>query len=192
MNERSEKLRKMEEKDQIKRAIQGDELALADLLHQNYSFLIRYLLKLTMDPIIAEDLTQDTMLRCVEKIHLYNGQSQFSSWLITIASRLYIDSMRRKKLERTWQLNRYREQRTNRFMQWQMSGVGEQWTDVMEALSSLSYEMRLCVLLKHYYGYSYEEIAEIQDVPVGTVKSRIHHGLKHIRKELDSNEITHG
>lgn len=192
MNERSEKLRKMEEKDQIKRAIQGDELALADLLHQNYSFLIRYLLKLTMDPIIAEDLTQDTMLRCVEKIHLYNGQSQFSSWLITIASRLYIDSMRRKKLERTWQLNRYREQRTNRFMQWQMSGVGEQWTDVMEALSSLSYEMRLCVLLKHYYGYSYEEIAEIQDVPVGTVKSRIHHGLKQIRKELDSNEITHG
>lgn len=192
MNERSEKLRKMEEKDQIKRAIQGDELALADLLHQNYSFLIRYLLKLTMDPIIAEDLTQDTMLRCVEKIHLYNGQSQFSSWLITIASRLYIDSMRRKKLERTWQLNRYREQRTNRFMQWQMSGVGEQWTDVMEALSSLSYEMRLCVLLKHYYGYSYEEIAEIQDVPVGTVKSRIHHGLKQIRKELDSNEIAHG
>lgn len=192
MKERGEKLRKMEEKDQIKRAIQGDELALADLLHQHYSFLIRYLLKLTMDPIVAEDLTQDTMLRCVEKIHLYNGQSKFSSWLITIASRLYIDSMRRKKLERTWQINRYREHRTNRFMQWQMSGVGEQWTDVMEALSLLSHEMRLCVLLKHYYGYSYEEIAEIQDVPVGTVKSRIHHGLKQIRKELDSNEITNG
>jgi RNA polymerase sigma-70 factor, ECF subfamily len=175
----------MEEQDRIKKAIQGDERALAHLLHEHYSFLMKYLLKVTMNPNLAEDLTQETMLKCIEKIHLYNGRSKFSSWLITIATRLYIDGMRRTQTERKW---RKQQEQPLRLMQWQVGQAQEQWADILDAMTSISYEVRLAVLLKHYYGYSYEEIAEFLNVPTGTVKSRIFNGLRHIRKELNENE----
>lgn len=173
-----------EEQENIKRAIKGDERALAHLLHQHYSFLMKYLLKVTMNPILAEDLTQETMLKCIEKIHLYNGKSKFSSWLITIATRLYIDGMRRKQLERKWQ----EQEQPRRLMQWQLEQAQEQWTDILEVLASVSYDVRLPILLKHYYGYSYEEIAQLMSIPMGTVKSRIYNGLAQIRRELNDNE----
>lgn len=175
----------MEEQDLIKKAIQGDEQALAYLLHKHYSFLKKYLLKVTMNPNLAEDLTQETMLKCIEKIHLYNGESKFSSWLITIATRLYIDVMRRTQTERKWQKQ---QEQPLRLLQWQVRQAQEQWVDILEVMGSVSYEVRLSVLLKHYYGYSYEEIAEFLHVPVGTVKSRIHNGLRQIRKELNDIE----
>lgn len=175
----------MEEQDRIQKAIRGDEQALAFLLHEHYSFLMKYLIKVTMNPILAEDLTQETMLKCIEKIHLYNGKSKFSSWLITIATRLYIDGMRRTQTERKW---RKQQEQPLRLMQWQVGQAQEQWADILDAMTSISYEIRLPILLKHYYGYSYEEIAEFLNVPIGTVKSRIFNGLRQIRKEMYENE----
>lgn len=81
----------------IRQAQQGDASALAGLLREHYNFLFKYLIKATMDPSLAEDLVQDTMVRAMEKIGNYNGTSAFSSWLITIATRLYIDRKRRWK-----------------------------------------------------------------------------------------------
>ena len=78
----------MDEKDLIRKAKKGDTLALSKLLQQNYSFLLKYLMKATLHPQIAEDLTQETMMKCIEKIQLYNGESKFSSWLITIGTNL--------------------------------------------------------------------------------------------------------
>lgn len=59
-------------------------------------------MKVTLHPQIAEDLTQETMMKCIEKIQLYNGESKFSSWLIKIATNLFIDQHRRKKREKNW------------------------------------------------------------------------------------------
>lgn len=88
--------------ERIKLAQQGDASALALLLREHYSFLYKYLIKVTMDPLLAEELAQDTMVRCMEKIRSYDGSSSFSSWLITIATRLYIDRKRRWKREAEW------------------------------------------------------------------------------------------
>lgn len=174
----------MEEHKLIKRAQRGDSQAMAQLLHAHYSFLTKYLIKMTMNPELAEDVAQETMLKCIEKIHQYNGKSKFSSWMITIATRIYIDQMRRTKVEKQW---RDREQASRR-TEWQIKAQHEEWTDAMQALSRLGYEWRLPILLKHYYGYSYDEIADMMDIPPGTVKSRIHHGLQQLRKELATDE----
>lgn len=170
-------------KERIIEAQNGDDAALALLIHEHYSFVFKYLVKVTMDTKLAEDLTQDTMLRCIERLEYYDGTSAFSSWLITIATRLFIDGTRRKKREREW-LKRQGEARS---LHWQMSHAQEDWSDALESLSRLPYEQRISILLKHYYGYSYDEIGDILRVSPGTVKSRVSYGLSALRKELTNN-----
>ncbi|MEN0641747.1 RNA polymerase sigma factor SigY [Alkalicoccobacillus gibsonii] len=174
----------MDEKDLIQKAKKGDSLALSTLLQQNYSFLLKYLMKVTLHPQMAEDLTQETMMKCVEKIHLYNGESKFSSWLITIASNLFIDLKRRKKRERQWM----EQEQALRKMKWNAANRNDEWADVLDVLAELSVEIRMPIVLKHYYGYSYEEIGKMLGIAEGTVKSRVSNGLKRVRKELDRLE----
>ncbi|MFF2912761.1 MULTISPECIES: RNA polymerase sigma factor SigY [Bacillales] len=172
-------------KERVRQAQQGDVSSLAVLLREHYTFLYKYLIKVTMDPLQAEEIAQDTMVRCMEKIRAYNGSSSFSSWLITIATRLYIDRKRRWKREERWK----QQEQGIRSIRWQFESKDEEWSDVLDALSRLPSAQRIAVLLKHYYGYSYEEIGEILQIPAGTVKSRVAYGLNQLRKELrEDNE----
>jgi RNA polymerase sigma-70 factor (ECF subfamily) len=174
----------MDEQTWIRNAQRGDSLALSMLLQKHYALLHNYLLSVTLQPQLAEDLTQETMIRCMEKIGHYNGQSKFSSWLITIATRLHIDHMRRRKRELVW-----REQELAlRKLRWRAGQRDEPWSDTLDALGRLPEDVRTAVVLKHYYGYSYDEIGNMMGVPAGTVKSRIHNGLRQVRKELETDE----
>ncbi|WP_210467953.1 RNA polymerase sigma factor SigY [Sporosarcina sp. 6E9] len=172
----------MDEKDLIRQAKKGDTLALSKLLQQNYSFLVKYLMKVTLHPQIAEDLAQETMMKCIEKIQLYNGESKFSSWLITIAKNLFIDQQRRKKREKNW-LEQEQAQALRK-MKWNVANMKEEWPDVLDVLAQINEEIRMAIVLKHYYGYSYKEIGEMMGIAEGTVKSRVSNGLKWVRKEL--------
>ncbi|WP_261303143.1 RNA polymerase sigma factor SigY [Paenibacillus andongensis] len=172
----------LEEHELIRQAIQGDKTALSQLLQQHYAFVYKYLLKITLNPPLAEDITQETMIRCIEKIKLYNGKSKFSSWLITIATHLFIDQGRRRKREQHWQ--EQEQQQSLRQMQWQAGHQHEAWPDVLNALAELPQESRIPVILKHYYSYTYEEIGQMLSIAEGTAKSRVHHGIKQLRKEL--------
>lgn len=168
----------------IKLAQQGDTAALAQLLHEHYAYVLRYLVKITFDPIWAEDLAQETMMKCIHKIKLYNGQSKFSSWLITIATRIHIDHLRRRQRERKWQ----DEEINLRKIKFQAAHYDDDWPIVLDALAGVSANVRTAIILKHYYGYSLDEIAELMDAPVGTIKSRIHNGITLIRKEIADHE----
>ncbi|WP_055105214.1 RNA polymerase sigma factor SigY [Paenibacillus ihumii] len=173
-----------QEKEWIKLARQGDAAALASLMQLHYSYVYKYLVKVTMEPKTAEDLTQDTMLKCMENIQRYDGTSAFSSWLITIATRLFIDITRRRKRERHWLMQDGNASR----LKWHFEANQEEWSDLLELLSKLSPEHRIAILLKHYYGYSYDEIGSMLNIPAGTAKSRVAYGLRELRKELNSHE----
>lgn len=162
----------------------GDQSALAKLLHANYAFLVQYLIKITLQPPLAEDVAQETMIRAIEHIERYNGTSKFSSWLITIATRIYLDILRKEKREHKW----HEEEASLRKLQWEANSKGERWFDSVEALSKLQEEMRIPIILKHYYGYSQMEIAKLLELREGTVKSRIHYGLQQLRRELNKHE----
>lgn len=170
-----------EESRLIEQAQSGDRHALQLLLQSHYTFLVKFLVKITLQHYLAEELAQETMLRCMEKIQLYNGKSRFSTWMMTIASRLFIDHIRKQKRE-----HRLAEQEQSlRKLKWQGQQAGESSMELWEALAVLDDEHRVSVILKHYYGYAYEEIADMLGIPAGTVKSRIHNGLKALRKELE-------
>jgi RNA polymerase sigma-70 factor, ECF subfamily len=170
--------------ERIKKAQKGDHSAFASLFKENYNFLVKYLMKITMNPDTAEELAQETMVKCVQKINLYNGKSKFLSWLIAIATNTYIDQCRKKKREKNW----IDQEEIVRKLKWQIESRNEEWNDALTALGKLSEDVRIPIILKHYYGYSYEEIGELMKISAGTVKSRVHNGLKTVRRELKINE----
>lgn len=178
----------MDEKELIISAKNGDHRSFAVLFRNHYPLLVKYLMKITMNPDIAEEMAQATMAKCVEKIHLFNGKSKFSSWLISIATNMYIDQHRKQKRERQWNEG----EAASRKLQWHIESRNEEWTDALAALSKLTDEMRIPLILKHYYGYSYEEIGEILNIAAGTAKSRVHHGLLAVRRELKVDEKSKG
>ncbi|MBW7476415.1 RNA polymerase sigma factor SigY [Paenibacillus oenotherae] len=172
------------DEDTLQRAVRGDEQALARLLRDHYTLLYRYLLKVTMNKPMTEDLVQDTMLRAIERIHTFQRKSKFSTWLISIGTRLYIDEMRKKKRERQWQ----NDEQALQAIRFEAALKHTEWHEALDALGKLSYDIRLPILLKYYYGYAYGDIAQWLDIPIGTVKSRLHNGLKQLRTELKDDE----
>lgn len=168
----------------IKNAKKGDHLAFAMLFKEHYPFLVKYLMKITMNPDTAEELAQETMAKCIQKIHLYNGQSKFSTWLVSIATNTYIDQCRKKKREKNWQ----GQEEIYRKLKWHFESRNEEWNDALEALGRLPEDVRIPIILKHYYGYSYDEIGEWMKISSGTVKSRVHNGIKSVRRELKLGE----
>ena len=174
----------MEERELIKAAKKGDDQALASLFQNTYPFLLKYLLKLTYNLQTAEDVAQETFSKAIENLSRFKGTSKFSTWLISIATRVYLDQKRKEKREVSW----LRQEQSVRKLKWETQTNNQAWDDVMEALGNVEDDLRIPIILKHYYGFSYEEIAKIIKIPEGTVKSRVHTGLKKIRKELVSND----
>jgi len=172
----------MGDKDWVDLARRGDSRAFAMIFQENYSFLVKYLMKITMNPDMAEEIAQETMTKVIEKIHQYNGKAKFSTWLITIATNLYIDIQRKKVREKNWQ-----DEEGYRKLKWQMETQNEEWNDALNALNKLPEQVKIFIILKHYYGYSYDEISEMFRIKVGTIKSKIHYGLEIVRKELYRN-----
>ncbi len=163
----------------IKKAKRGDHHSFARVFQENYPILVKYLLKVTMNPHAAEELAQETMAKCIGKIHLYDGKSKFSTWLISIATNLFIDHCRKQKREKI-----YQEEEAFRKLKWHFESNNEEWHDALTELGKLPEEVRTPIILKHYYGYSYDEIGEMMKIAPGTVKSRVHYGILTIRKEL--------
>lgn len=176
----------MSETELIRRARKKDKQAFAELFRIHYAFLFHYLLKLTLSKEVAEDVAQDAMLKAYLHMNSYTGASSFSTWLITIAGRSYLDRLRKEKREKAWLLQE--QVNKSRQLAWQLQGKNEQWSDLLEKFSRLKPDLRMAVVLKHYYGYSYDEIAEMTGVRSGTIKSRVHAGIIELRKGDDQDE----
>lgn len=167
----------------IDEAKNGSNYALSLLLEQNYAAVYKFMVKVTLDTQFAADITQDCMVRVIEKIQLYDPEkSAFSTWMITIAKNLWIEECRRKKRRRSLCETIMPQDGVSR-----IDEIIEQ-DEILSALKKLSLKIRLPVVLRHSAGYSYEEIARILKIPVGTVKSRIFNGLKLLEKELGKSE----
>lgn len=166
----------------VKEARNGSQGALARLLYDNYEIVFKTLVKFTMNRNVAEDLAQETMVKAIERFELFNPQkAKFSTWLVAIAQNLYLDTLRRKKREQ----QHIQEEVALEDLYDLQAEHDEEWDRVLEALARLPDESRFPLVLKHYYGYSLEEIAHKMSIPLGTVKSRIHNAIKAIRKELE-------
>jgi RNA polymerase sigma-70 factor (ECF subfamily) len=168
-------LENQNEENLIARSKDGDRYALEILINNNFSILKGYVLKLTCNKELTEDIVQDTLLAAVVHIDSFIPKAKFSTWLIKIATNKYRDYLRKVK-------------ETEILLDVVPSSYSledevikkEELEDVLEILKNMPKDKRIVFILKHYYGYSYEEISELINCPIGTVRSRLHYGVKEI------------
>lgn len=156
--------------------------ALNTLLKDNYKKLFGFTIKMTTNENIAEEITQETLLKAVINIKSYKNKSSFSTWLIQISINTYKDYLRKKKFTDPIECHNGLESAEN--VEDKML-LNMDFKKAIDELREMPYKKRTSFILKHYYGYSLEEIAVIMDCPVGTVKSRISKCIEHLYKIME-------
>ncbi len=149
--------------------------------------------RLTRNAADAEDLVQETFLRAYRGFHQFEPGTNLKAWIYRILTNTFINSYRKKQREpqtvsdgevEDWYL--YSKMAEDGAEPSAEASVLESLPDedVQEALSSLPEPFRIAVLLADVEGFSYKEIAEITEVPIGTVMSRLHRGRRALEKRL--------
>lgn len=165
----------------IGEAQNGNKSALNTLILNNYDILSGYVLKLTGNVDEASDVINDTIVKVVLNIEKYKPTGKFSTWMITIATNIYRDNLKRKK--RFVSLEGYEE--TSKVDVEEEIITKLDYEKILMLLKELPKEKRAVFILKHYYNYKYEEISEILKCPIGTVRSRLHYSVKYLMRRLE-------
>lgn len=161
------------------------------LMKQTYRQAHSFAVRLTGSPSEADDLVQETFVRAFRFFHRYDETLPFSNWLYRIMSNAHIDSVRRRSRVKSTSLEatapgasgpmEFPDLTPNADRVIVDKLFGE---DIQHALDAMTPEFRMAVLLADVEGMAYEEIAEIMQTSVGTVRSRIHRGRKQLRSSL--------
>lgn len=161
------------------------------LVRGSYKQAFSLAYRLTGTTAEAEDLVQETFVRAFRFFHRYDDSMPFNSWLYRIMSNAHVDTMRRKGRIKTISLETSGpDGATTWDVADQEATVDQKLADrslndsMQQALNSMTAEFRTAVLLADVEGLAYEEVAEIMNTSVGTVRSRIHRGRKQIRQHL--------
>jgi RNA polymerase sigma-70 factor (ECF subfamily) len=145
----------------------------------------------------AEDLAQDAFVKVFSMLERYNPAYAFSNWLFKITSNLCIDSMRKRRIK-TFPMDSPITTQKGEFERQYESPTedpeklvlkGEKMSTLARAIESLPSHYRIMILLRHQEDLSYEEIAATLDVPLGTVKARIHRAREMLKNRLDKEEF---
>ena len=159
-------------------------------------------MRMTRNPVDAEDLVQETYLKAFAAFDSFQEGTNLRAWLFRILTNTYINQYRRKQRQpyqasadelTDWQLHEAQERTTAAPRSAEVEALDRLAdSDVVEALAAIPEDFRLAVYLADVEGFSYKEIAEIMDTPVGTVMSRLHRGRKLLRESLRDYAIERG
>ena len=176
----------------VARCLAGDEKAYRELVERYQAQVFSLTFRMVRRREDAEDLTQDTFVRMFRALDRYDPQRPFAAWLFTIASRLVIDLIRRRRV--TPISLTQREAGSDEVYEIEVEDPGlkpdelatrseeEQRTESL--IQSLPPHYRIVVMLRHQQDLSYEEIAEALHLPLGTVKARIHRAREMLKVRI--------
>jgi RNA polymerase sigma-70 factor (ECF subfamily) len=169
---------------------QGDRQHLALLVERHQSPLIGFLYRMTDgDRTLAEDLVQETFLRVLRSIQQYQHPRPFKPWLYQIATNLVRDHYKRAETQRAFGMPDDMERMSDEFpLPEEALLLDAETQQVIVALRTLPDHQREAVILRYYQELSLGEIAEVLNIPAGTVKSRLSLGLGRLREFLLERE----
>lgn len=180
----------------VERARAGDHLAFGELVRRHQDAVYRVVRRTSrVDPARAEDLAQETFLRAYRALDRFRGQCSFAHWLFRIATNLTINratTVAARAERRTVSLEAPMRSLDREQPMEVEDRVGpapeaslerEELRAALErALSRIPDEFRAAVVLRDVEGLDYEAIADVLDIPIGTVRSRLHRGREALRE----------
>ncbi len=171
----------------IEQAVKGDRDAADKLIRAHQGSLYAYLLRLSGKPDMAEDIVQDAFVRVLTHLERFDPKYRFSTWLFTIAKRLYVNANQKCKphydtdIVDSWKgadESPSRPAEVQEVRENARSAIGD-------ALQTLSEQQREIVLLFHQQSWPIALIAEHMSMPEGTIKSHLHRGRQRMRKHIE-------
>lgn len=159
----------------IQGAARGDRGAVCTLVERYQDTLFAMAMSFARDPHRAEDLAQEAWIRILEGLPGYRGQARFSSWMYRVTLNTYLNSRRS---------DASRERREQVYEPPAPAPERDAALDLQRAVRALPVEFRAVVALRFAADLSYKEIAEVLDIPLGTVQSRLNRALDRLAKEV--------
>ncbi len=176
----------------IQSALKGDEKAYETLLKKYKNLVFTIMMKMVRNPQEAEDLTQEAFMKAFNSLSSFNEEFAFSTWLMKIATNNCIDYLRKRKLK-TYSINepiQYKDEQIEVEIPDEEPSPeksvlqSERKKLIEEAIDQLPERYRYVIILRHKEEKSYEEISEILNLPLGTVKAQIFRAREVLNKKL--------
>ncbi len=180
----------------IQRFIEGEQPCFEELIHRHKNKVFAYISMYIRDQALAEDIFQDTFLKVIQSVRSgrYSDNGKFLAWVMRIAHNLIIDHFRRIKQMNTMSNDDYESDLFNsrRFSDSNIEDTIIQRQirkDVRMMIGQLPEDQKEVVILRHYAGLSFKEIAEVTDVSINTALGRMRYALINLRKIMQENNI---
>lgn len=186
-----EKTSQLSDERLVELSLDGDEDAFGVLVRRYQRRLTAFLSQLVGDMELARELSQEAFVRAWSALERFNPKYRFSTWLFRIAHNLGIDQLRRRRLLTT---PLYRTDTEGDEVEVVVPDLDKDplghlenralASELREVIDGLRPEYRELVLLRHFGGLSYQEIADFTDMPLGTVKNKLFRAHSVLRKAL--------
>lgn len=175
----------------VRRTLSGDQEAFSSLVEKYKDPVFNVAYRMLGNPTEAEDVAQEAFVRAYTQLHTYKDTHRFSTWLLSIASHLSIDQLRRRRflalpLENV------------PFLEW-IADVGpspeqsalrrETADDMQRILDTLPVKYRAVLLLRYWHDFSYEEIAQTLDLTPALVKARLHRARELVSRTMKAQGL---
>jgi len=190
------KTNQMKDQDLVKQFVSGDQSAIEVLIHRHKNRVYTYILLIVKNQELAEDIFQDTFIKVIKSLDKgkYQEKGIFLSWVIRIAHNLIIDHFRKEKHLKTMsnedsELDIFNSKKfsdanvEDNIIQDQIEN------DVRRLIDELPSDQKEVILLRHYGGLSFKEIADQTDVSINTALGRMRYALINLRKLIKDKNL---
>jgi RNA polymerase sigma-70 factor (ECF subfamily) len=176
----------------VARTLGGDQGSFGVLVERYQDRLVSFLFRMLRDLETAHDLAQEVFVRVYQALDRYDPQFKFSTWTFRVAHNLGIDELRRRKVrwvplqrnETEEDAGRERELPSEGPTPYQELRNRQRGDAIHEAIELLPADYRELILLRHMGELSYEEIAQLKKMPLGTVKNKLFRGRQMLKDKL--------
>ena len=180
------------DKELIAAVLNGDQEKFSELVNRYQGRLVNFLFRMLRDLGDAHDLAQEVFLKVYQALDRYDSQYKFSTWLFRVAQNAAIDRIRKRRLqlvsmdrpgrdgddEKSWEFPGDERSPYAQFRNQERGGA------IKDAIDQLPWEYRELIAMRHFGELSYNEIADIKEMPLGTVKNKLFRGRQMLKESL--------
>jgi len=178
--------------DKIKQVKKGNQAAFSDIVNYFQQRIYQHCFRMLGNGHDAEDVAQEAFIRAYVNIHRYDENRKFTTWLYRIATNLAIDRMRKRKpdyyldaeIKGAEGLTMYSNLAIDEALPEEEVIQLERSEYIHKEISALPPKYRFVIMLRYMEEFAVKEISQILDIPIGTVKTRLHRGREVLRKRI--------